>query len=270
MGSLTNSDRELYNIGTSELSGDESQPTGSHSTISVAVPGGAAGGAPGSLIQRHFAPPTDPLGSLAPFRSSRVELRLLTPRRRGTSCDSAPVYSRPAEGQDCGEPRPRPEPADGDEPPSKRPPLVVSKPTPGKVLQKARPKIRVRLAQDVQEVEPESYDVRERSPLRSASSSSAFVRPSAVPPSSAPQSEGAAHRSLLVHLLGRRSAPCEGAASGVSEEERGSVRRFLSPEPESERPATKAALGLPEPEPEIAASHKVTQGGRFGCRSGGL
>ena len=45
-----------------------------------------------------------------------------------------------------------PEPPDGDEPPSKRPALVVSKPTPGKVPQKARLKIRVRLAQDVQEV----------------------------------------------------------------------------------------------------------------------
>ena len=63
--------REVYNIGTSEPSGDEAQLSGSHPTVSVAVPAvGAAGGAPGSLIGRHFAPPTDPLGSLAPFRST--------------------------------------------------------------------------------------------------------------------------------------------------------------------------------------------------------
>ena len=38
--------------------------------------------------------------------------------------------------------------------------LVVSKPVPAaKVPQKARPRIRVRLAQDVEEVEDESYDV---------------------------------------------------------------------------------------------------------------
>ena len=56
--------REVYNIGTSEPSGDESQPT-----VSVAVPRGAASGAPGSLIGRHFAPPTNPPGELAPFRA---------------------------------------------------------------------------------------------------------------------------------------------------------------------------------------------------------
>ena len=86
-----------------------------------------------------------------------------------------------------GEPRPRPEPA---QPPAKRPALVVPKSLQPKVPQKARPRVRVRLAQEVQEVEPESYDVRERSPLHSApSSSSGIVRPSAVPPTSAPASE---------------------------------------------------------------------------------
>ena len=46
----------------------------------------------------------------------------------------------------------------------------------------------------------------------------------------------------------RRSATSEGAAPGALEEERGSVRRFLSPDPGLERPATKAAFGHPEPE----------------------
>ena len=163
-----------------------------------------------------------------------------------------------------GEPRPRPEPAEGEEPPAKRPALVVPKSSQPKVPQKARPSVRVRLAQEVQEVEPESYDVRERSPLRSApSSSSGIVRPSTVPPTSAPASEGAASGAPFTFgapvgdqapIAPRVSAPLQRTADGALEgEERGSVRRFRSPDPESERPATKAALGLPEPEPEVPA-----------------
>ena len=73
--------------------------------------------------------------------------------------------------------------------------FAIHKSSPGKVPQKARPRVRVRLAQEVQEVEPESYDVRERSPLRSApSSSSGIVRPSAVPPTSAPNFGGCCRR----------------------------------------------------------------------------
>ena len=79
----------------------------------------------------------------------------------------APSAAGPPRVKIIGEPRPRPEVADAEEPPAKRPALVVSKPVPAaKVPQKARPRIRGRLAQDVQEVEPDSYNVRERSPFR--------------------------------------------------------------------------------------------------------
>ena len=64
--------QEVYHIGTSEASGDDTRPSGSRPTISVAAPAeGAAVGAPGVRRNRqHFAPPTDILGSLAPFRAT--------------------------------------------------------------------------------------------------------------------------------------------------------------------------------------------------------
>ena len=260
--------QEVYHIGTSEVSGDDTRPSGSRPTISVAAPAeGAAVGAPGVRRNRqHFAPPTDILGSLAPFRATEgrtpvVDAPVVEEEIRPVSTPAASA-SGPPRIRVVGEPRPRPEPAEGEEPPAKRPALVVPKSSQPKVPQKARPRVRVRLAQEVQEVEPESYDVRERSPLRSApSSSSGIVRPSAVPPTSAPASEGAASGAPFTFgapvgdqapIAPRVSAPPQGAANGAPEgEERGSVRRFLSPDPESERPATKAALGLPEPEPEV-------------------
>ena len=61
----------MYHIGTSEASGDETRPSGSRPTISVAAPTeGAAGGAPGVRNRQHFSPSTDSLGSLAPFRAA--------------------------------------------------------------------------------------------------------------------------------------------------------------------------------------------------------
>ena len=50
--------QEVYHIGTSEASGDDTRPSGSRPTISVAAPPeGAAGGAPGVRRNRqHFAP----------------------------------------------------------------------------------------------------------------------------------------------------------------------------------------------------------------------
>ena len=57
--------QEVYHIGTSEASNDETRPSGSRPTISVAAPTeGAAGGAPGVRTCQHFSPPTDILGSL--------------------------------------------------------------------------------------------------------------------------------------------------------------------------------------------------------------
>ena len=195
----------MYHIGTSEASGDDTRPSGSRPTISVAAPPeGAAGGAPGVRRNRqHFAPPTDILGSLALFRATEgrtpvVDAPVVEEEIRPVSPPAASA-SGPPRVRVVGEPRPRPE-----EPPAKRPALVVPKSLQAQVPQKARPRVRVRLAQEVQEVEPESYDVRERSPLRSApSSSSGIVRPSAVPPTFR-RVLPAAHRSYSVHLLGTR------------------------------------------------------------------
>ena len=171
---------------------------------------GAAGGAPGSLIERHFAPPTDPLISLAPFRSTEsrtpvVDAPVVEEPIRAAA--PRPTASGPPKVKMVGERRSQREAAEGEEPPAKRPALVVSK---------------VRLAQEVQEVEPESYDARDRSPLRS----SGLVRPTAVPPSSAP-AEGAAQGAPFVFgapvedqapITPRRSAPSEGAGFGEPEE----------------------------------------------------
>ena len=147
------------------------------------------------------------MGSLAPFRSTEGKTPVVdAPVVKEAIRPAAPppAASGPRKSS-RGKPRARPEPAEGEEPPAKRPALVVSKPIPGKVPQKARPRIRVRLGQEVQEVEPESYDARKRSPLHSALSS-------AVPPSSAPTSEGAADGAPFTFGALAVSAACEGAA----------------------------------------------------------
>ena len=149
----------MYHIGTSEASNNETRPSGSRPTVSVAVPTeGAAGGAPGALIRQHFSPPTDLLGSLAPFRAAEgrtpvVDAPFVEEQLRPVSPPAA-TASGPPKVKIVGEPRSRPEPAEGEEPPAKRPALVVHKSVPGKVPQKARPRIRVRLFEEVQEVEP--------------------------------------------------------------------------------------------------------------------
>ena len=100
--------------------------------------------------------------------------------------------SGPPKVKIAGEPRPRPEPAEGEEPPAKRPALVVHKSSPGKVPQKARPGV-----------------IRRPRALTTPLSAVLLirrVRPSAVPPTSAPLLRvlPSAHRSSSVHLLGTR------------------------------------------------------------------
>ena len=150
-----------------------------------------------------------------------------------------------------GEPRPRPEPTERKD---VRPNVQLSR-FRSQSPQHFPKRPALGLRSGLQDVEPESYDVRERSPVRS--SSSGIVRPSSVPPSSAPLQEGAATGAPFVlgapvqdqaPIAPKRTAPSEGAAPGASEEQRGSVRRFLSPEAPSERPATKEALGAPPDE----------------------
>ena len=99
----------MYHIGASEAS------SGSRPTISVAAPAeGAAAGAPEVRRNRqHFAPPTDILGSLAPFRATEgrtpvVDVSVVEEEIRPVSTPAASA-SNPPRVRVVGEPRPRPE-----------------------------------------------------------------------------------------------------------------------------------------------------------------
>ena len=123
----------MYHIVTSEASGDETRPSGSRPTISVAAP------TQGGTL-------TDILASLAPFRAAEgrtpvVDVPFVEEETRPVSPPAASA-SGPPRVKIVGEPRSRPEPAvEGEEPPAKRPALVVHKSSPGKVPQKARPRV---------------------------------------------------------------------------------------------------------------------------------
>ena len=111
--------QEVYHIGTSEGWDDETRPSGSRPTISVAAPTeSTAGGAPGVRNRQHFSPPTDILGSLAPFRAAEgrtpvVDAPVVEEEIWPVSPPAASA-SGPPKVKVVGEPRPRPEPAEGE------------------------------------------------------------------------------------------------------------------------------------------------------------
>ena len=141
--------QEVYHIGTSEASGDETRPSGSRPTISVAAPAARRSVAG----PRPSTPCAVPAQLLLAGRLSVPSPPPVPPPRPGLPEVRQKSKSWASHVRDLSRQKGRSHQLSAQVP---------------KSVQKARPKVRVRLAQEVQEVEPESYDVRERSPLRSA------------------------------------------------------------------------------------------------------
>ena len=93
-------------------------------------------------------PPSDLLGELAALRASDGSIPVLDAQ----VVEEVPQHFGPAPLLH----RPRPEPVEEEEPPAKRAAIHVTRPAFKPIPQKARPRVKVRCASEVQEVRPES------------------------------------------------------------------------------------------------------------------